>query len=105
MLGTCGSTLSSQGRSAVSVPSLDSIQQHPQSEDTSADTANLSGDPAATFTRAVPSSTSEEKSVLKNKSSDGMGSQSLEPSASGSSEPVGLGGGLIPKVLTIESIK
>ncbi|KAF8653883.1 hypothetical protein HU200_062017 [Digitaria exilis] len=95
--GTCGSTLSSQDISAVNVPSLDNIQQHPQSEDTSADTANLSGDPAATFTHDVPSSTSAEKSVPKNKSSDGLGSQSLEPSASGSSEPVGLGGGLIPK--------
>lgn len=105
LLGTCGSTLSSQDISAVNVPSLDNIQQHPQSEDTSADTANLSGDPAATFTHDVPSSTSAEKSVPKNKSSDGLGSQSLEPSASGSSEPVGLGGGLIPKVLAIESIK
>ncbi|RCV32105.1 hypothetical protein SETIT_6G231300v2 [Setaria italica] len=95
--GTCGSTLSSQDMNAVNVPSLDSIQQHPQSEDTSADTANLSGDPASTCTHDAPSSTSAEKSALKNKSSDGLGSQALEPSASGSSEPVGLGGGLIPK--------
>lgn len=108
LLGTCGSPLPSQDINAVNIPSLDSIQQHPQSEDTSADTANLSGDPAVTCTTDAPSSTSAEKSELKNKSSDGVvGSQanlSGEPSASGSSEPVGLGGGLIPKVL-IESIK
>ncbi|CAL5013879.1 unnamed protein product [Urochloa decumbens] len=95
--GTSGSTLSSQDRNAVNVTTLDSVQQHTQSEDTSADTPNLSGDPATTCTHDVPSSTSAEKSALKNKSSDGVGSQSLEPSASGSSEPVGLGGGLIPK--------
>ncbi|KAG2580429.1 hypothetical protein PVAP13_6NG342100 [Panicum virgatum] len=85
--GTCGSTL----------PSQDSIQQHPQLEDTSAGTTYLSGDPTVTCAIDVPSSTSAENSALKNKSSDRVGSQSLEPSASGSSEPVGLGGGLIPK--------
>ncbi|CAO2207464.1 unnamed protein product [Urochloa humidicola] len=95
--GTCGSTLPSQDRNAVTVPNLDSVQHHTQSEDTSADTANLSGNPAATCTHDVPSSTSAEKSALKNQSSYGVDSQSLEPSASGSSEPVGLGGGLIPK--------
>ncbi|CAO2183905.1 unnamed protein product [Urochloa humidicola] len=95
--GTCGSTLPSQDRNAVNVSNLDSVQHHTQLEDTNADTANLSGGPAATHTHDVPLSTSAEKSALKNKSSDGVGSQSLEPSASGSSEPVGLGGGLIPK--------
>ncbi|CAO2170140.1 unnamed protein product [Urochloa humidicola] len=94
--GTCGSTLPSQDRNAVNVSNLDSVQHHTQLEDTNADTDNLSGGPAATHTH-VPLSTSAEKSALKNKSSDGVGSQSLEPSASGSSEPVGLGGGLIPK--------
>ncbi|CAO2200508.1 unnamed protein product [Urochloa humidicola] len=95
--GTCGSTLPSQDRNALNVSNLDSVQHHTQLEDTNADTANLSGGPAATHTHDVPLSTSAEKSALKNKSSDGVGSQSLEPSASGSSEPVGLGGGLIPK--------
>ncbi|OEL37495.1 hypothetical protein BAE44_0001488 [Dichanthelium oligosanthes] len=95
--GTSVSSLPSQDLNAVNVPSLDSIQQHPQLKDTCADTANLSGDPTTTCTRDVPSSTTAENSALKNKSSDGVGSKSLEPSASGSSEPVGLGGGLIPK--------
>ena len=81
------------------MPSQDSIQQHPQLEDTSAGTTNLSGDPTVTCAIDVPASTSAENSALKNKSTDRVGSQSLEPSASGSSEPVGLGGGLIPKVL------
>jgi len=81
------------------LPSQDGIQQHPQLEDTSAGTTNLSGDPTVTCAIDVPASTSAENSALKNKSTDRVGSQSLEPSASGSSEPVGLGGGLIPKVL------
>ncbi|WVZ91849.1 hypothetical protein U9M48_037971 [Paspalum notatum var. saurae] len=89
--GTCGSSLPSQDRDTVNVPSLESVQQHPQSEDALVDTTNLSGDPD------VPSSTSTESSALKNRSLDGMDSQSVEPSASGSSEPLGLGGGLVPK--------
>ncbi|PUZ52506.1 hypothetical protein GQ55_6G275800 [Panicum hallii var. hallii] len=84
--GTCGSTL----------PSQDGLHQHPQLEDTSAGRTNLSGDPTVPCAIDVPSSTSAENSALKNKSSDRVGSQSLEHSASGSSEPVGLGGGLIP---------
>ncbi|KAJ1269457.1 hypothetical protein BS78_07G213300 [Paspalum vaginatum] len=89
--GTCGSSLPSQDRKTVNVPSLESVQQHPQSEDALVDTTNLSRDPD------VPPSTSTESSALKNQSLDGMDSQSVEPSASGSSEPLGLGGGLIPK--------
>jgi hypothetical protein len=83
------------------LPSQDGLHQHPQLEDTSAGRTNLSGDPTGPCGIDVPSSTSAENSALKNKSSDGVGSQSLEHSASGSSEPVGLGGGLIPMVLIL----
>lgn len=99
MLGTLGSSLPSQDRNTLNAPSLDSIQQHPQLGDTCADTADLSGDTTATSTHDVPSNSSVENSALKNKSSDEVGSQPIEPSASGSAEPLGLGRGLIPKVL------
>ncbi|XP_062190943.1 ubiquitin-like domain-containing protein CIP73 isoform X2 [Phragmites australis] len=102
--GTRGSNLTSQDSNTVNVPSVNSIQKHLQTEDTHGDnvrlsceelaTTNISGDPTATCTRDIPSSISAENSVLQNKSSDGVGSQS---SASGRSEPLGLGGGLIPK--------
>jgi len=95
--GTLGSSLPPQDRNTLNVPSLDCIQQHPQFGDTCADTADLSGDSTATNTHDVPSNTSIENSALKNKSSDEVGSQLTEPSASGSAEPLGLGGGLIPK--------
>lgn len=94
--GTSGSSLPSQDRNTLNVPSLDSIQQHPQLGDTCADTADLSGDATAISTHDAPSNPSVDSSVLKNKSSDEVGSQTTEPSASGSAEPLGLGGGLIP---------
>lgn len=96
LLGTSGSSLPSQDRNTLNVPSLDSIQQHPQLGDTCADTADLSGDTTAISTHDAPSNPSVDSSVLKNKSSDEVGSQTTEPSASGSAEPLGLGGGLIP---------
>ncbi|KXG25467.1 large proline-rich protein BAG6 isoform X2 [Sorghum bicolor] len=74
-----------------STPATTSLQNDPS------DTADLSGDSTATNTHDVPSNTSIENSALKNKSSDEVGSQLTEPSASGSAEPLGLGGGLIPK--------
>lgn len=92
LLGTSGSSLPSQDRNTLNVPSLDS----PQLGDTCADTADLSGDATATSTHDAPSNPSVDSSVLKNKSSDEVGSQITEPSASGSAEPLGLGGGLIP---------
>ncbi|XP_062195177.1 uncharacterized protein LOC133898477 isoform X2 [Phragmites australis] len=105
--GTCGSNLTSQGSNTVYVPSVNIIQQHPQTEDTHGDnvrlsceelaTANLSGDPTAICAPDIPLGVSAESSALKNESSDGVGSQSLKSSASGRSEPLGLGGGLIPK--------
>ncbi|CAD6245782.1 unnamed protein product [Miscanthus lutarioriparius] len=73
------------------------IPQHPQLGDTCADTADLPGDATATNTHDVPSNASVENSALKNKFSDEVGSQPTEPSASDSAEPLGLGGGLIPK--------
>ncbi|TVU04771.1 hypothetical protein EJB05_47905 [Eragrostis curvula] len=105
--GTRGSNLTSQASNTVNVPSVDSIQQHSQMEDHHGDnvsvsceelaTSNLSRDLTATSTHDVPSSISAENSALENESAHGVNSQSLEPSASGSSQPLGLGGGLIPK--------
>lgn len=101
-LGICGSSLPSQDRNTLNVPSLDSIQQNPHLGDTCADAADLSGDHTSTSTHDAPLNASAENSALKNKSLDEVGSQSIEPSASGSAEPLGLGGGLIPKVLINE---
>ncbi|KAL6661914.1 hypothetical protein ACP70R_001298 [Stipagrostis hirtigluma subsp. patula] len=102
-----GSNLTSQDRNTVNVPSVDSIQQHPQTENSHGDnvtlsceespTANSSGGPMATCTHDDPLSISEENSVLKNKSLDGAGSQFQMLSSSSRSEPLGLGGGLVPK--------
>lgn len=98
-----------QASNTVNVPGVDSIQQHPQMEDSHEDnarlsceklaTSNVSGGPSATGTHDVPSSISVENPALENESSDGVDAQSHKPSASGRSEPLGLGGGLIPKVL------
>jgi hypothetical protein len=109
LLGTRGSNLTAQAINTVNVPSVDSIQQHQQTEDDHGDnaslsreeliTSNLSGGPSTSSTHDVPSSISAENPVLENEASDGLDAQSHKPSASGRSEPLGLGGGLIPKVL------
>jgi hypothetical protein len=105
--GTRGSNLTPQASNTVNVPSDDSIQQHQQTEDDHGDnarlsceelaTSNLSGGPSSSSSHDVPSSISAENPALENEASDGLDAQSHKPSASGRSEPLGLGGGLIPK--------
>ncbi|KAK3122315.1 hypothetical protein QOZ80_8BG0667960 [Eleusine coracana subsp. coracana] len=105
--GVRASNLTPQASNTVNVPSVDSIQQDPQTEDDHEDnaklsceelaTSNLSSGPSATGTHDVPSSISSGNPAPENDSSDGVDSQSHKPSASGRSEPIGLGGGLIPK--------
>lgn len=97
LLGTSGSNSTPQASNTVNVASVDNIQQHPQMEPEVA-TPNFSG-LSAIGTHDVPSSISAENLALENESSEGVDAQSHKPSASGRSEPLGLGGGLIPKVL------
>uniref|UniRef100_A0A0E0LKY7 Large proline-rich protein BAG6 domain-containing protein n=1 Tax=Oryza punctata TaxID=4537 RepID=A0A0E0LKY7_ORYPU len=97
--------------SNTSDPSLalgdSSTQQHPEMEGTHADnvgkpsgestTANLAGNITATCTDDIFVNRSAENSSQKNIPLDGVSAQSIKPSASSKSEPVGLGGGLQPK--------
>jgi hypothetical protein len=109
LLGICDSNLTPQASNTVNVYNVDSIQQHQQTEDGVGDNArlsreelaasNLSGGPSATSTHDVPSSLPAENPALENEASDVLDAQSHKPSASGRSEPLGLGGGLLPKVL------
>jgi hypothetical protein len=66
--------------------------------------ASLAGQLTDTYTGDVPLSTSAGSSELNNKPSDGVTGESTKPSASGSSGPLGLGGGLQPKVLNNDSL-
>ena len=65
--------------------------------------ASLAGQLTDACTSDVPLSTSAENSESKNMPLDGVTGESTKPSASGRSGPLGLGGGLQPKVLTNES--
>ncbi|KAF0908197.1 hypothetical protein E2562_023822 [Oryza meyeriana var. granulata] len=98
--------LASEDSSTENAPNISSIQQHPEMEGIHADnigkpsgesaSANLPGQITATCTDDISVNRSAENSsqILP---SDGVSAQSIKPSASSRSEPVGLGGGLQPK--------
>ena len=106
LLGTLHSntsdpSLTPQDSSTVNVSSVDVDNIGTRSRELPA--ASLAGQLSNTCTGDVPLSTSAENSESKNKPSDRVTGESTKPSSSGRSGPLGLGGGLQPKVLTNES--
>jgi hypothetical protein len=107
LLGTLHSntsdpSLTLQDSSTVNVSTVDVDNIRTQSRELAA--ASLGGQLTDTDTGDVPLSTSAGSSELNNKPSDGVTGESTKPSASGSSGPLGLGGGLQPKVLNNDSL-
>uniref|UniRef100_A0A0E0EBL2 Uncharacterized protein n=1 Tax=Oryza meridionalis TaxID=40149 RepID=A0A0E0EBL2_9ORYZ len=104
---TSDPNLASEDSSTENAPNIGSIQQHPEMEGIHADnvrkpsgestTANLVGQITTTCTDDISVNRSAENSSHKNIPLDGVSAQSIKPSASSRSEPVGLGGGLQPK--------
>ncbi|KQK16729.1 large proline-rich protein bag6-B isoform X2 [Brachypodium distachyon] len=105
---TSDPNLSAQASSTANVFfSVDSTQEQSQMEGINVDSsrsyseelaAALAGqDILVEHARDIPLSAAAENSELKNKPSDGVTGESVKPSASGRSEPLGLGGGLQPK--------
>lgn len=104
---TSDPNLASEDSSTENAPNIGSIQQHPEMEGIHADnvrkpsgestTANLVGQITTTCTDDISVNRSAENSSQKNIPLDGVSAQSIKPSASSRSEPVGLGGGLQPK--------
>ncbi|KAM0864497.1 hypothetical protein ACQ4PT_043882 [Festuca glaucescens] len=84
-----------QDSSTVNVSTVDVNNIRTQSRELAA--ASLAGQLTDTYIGDVPLSTSAESSESNNKPSDGVTGESTKPSASGSSGPLGLGGGLQPK--------
>lgn len=96
---TSDPSLTPQDISTVSVSDVDSSQQH--SGELAA--ASLGGQLTGTRTGDVPLGMPAENSELKSKPSDGETGESTKPTASGGSGPLGLGGGLQPKVILMSS--
>jgi hypothetical protein len=94
-------SLTLQDSSTVNVSTGDVDNIRTQSRELA---ASLAGQLMDTYTGDVPLSTSAGSSELNNKPSDGVTGESTKPSASGSSGPLGLGGGLQPKVLNTDSL-
>ncbi|KAL5221562.1 hypothetical protein ABZP36_026275 [Zizania latifolia] len=100
-------SLNVQSLITENAPNVCSTQQHAQMEGIHADivgkpseepaATNLAGQTTTTCTNHVYMNRTAEKSTQKNMPPDGVSTQSIKPSASGKSEPVGLGGGLQPK--------
>ncbi|KAM0857540.1 hypothetical protein ACQ4PT_048395 [Festuca glaucescens] len=92
---TSDASLTPQDSSTVNVSTVDGDNIRKQSRELAA--ASLAGQLTDACTGAVPLSMSAESSESNNKPSDGVTGESTKPSASGSSGPLGLGGGLQPK--------
>ncbi|KAM0833700.1 hypothetical protein ACQ4PT_064102 [Festuca glaucescens] len=95
---TSDPSLTLQDSSTVNVSTVDVNNIRIQSRELAA--ASLAGQLTDTYIGDVPLSTSAESSESNNKPSDGVTGESTKPSASGSSGPFGLGGGLQPKRCT-----